>query len=92
MSFSRDVFDFVDKTKAKADKRVRATCLQITADAVNGTPVDKGRLQGNWQSGINSVPSGVLEGSDKSGGRAIASAQPDIRQAPGNIYCKAWTR
>lgn len=58
MSFDKDIAKFSKKTEEAATKIFRGTSLSLFGKIVKRTPVDTGRLRGNWFSSINVKPSG----------------------------------
>ena len=58
MSFDKDIKDFNKKTEKAALNVFRGTALSLFGRIVKRTPVDTGRLRGNWQASINISPSG----------------------------------
>ena len=58
MSFSEDIKDFSDKVNKAAVNTFRGTALSLFSKVVIRTPVDTGRLRGNWFSSINISPKG----------------------------------
>lgn len=69
MSFESDIEKFVEKTKDRLDRVVRASALKLFSDIVMTTPVDTGRARANWQPEINGVPNSSIafEGEKGSG-------------------------
>lgn len=61
MSFRDSIASFQTAVGKEADKVLRSSALAVFTKVVKRTPVDTGRLRGNWQVGINSAPSGVIE-------------------------------
>ncbi len=53
MSFSNDIKKFNEKTQKAATNVFRGTALSLMNKIVLRTPVDTGRLRGNWFSSIN---------------------------------------
>lgn len=62
MSFGRDIEKFKNKTEEAATKIFRGTSLNLFGKILKRTPVDTGRLRGNWYSSIN-TPSKTVDGS-----------------------------
>ena len=60
MSFSGQVKKFSQIANSEAEKVFRGTALGMFAKIVQRTPVDTGRLRGNWQSSIG-APSKAVE-------------------------------
>ena len=97
-SFADTVINFGKKTKTTMDKTTRGTVIGLGTAIVRrnpvGTPVTTGqkdyrggRSRANWQYGLNSIPTGVIEDFDPEGSRtisAIAASMPT--QAAGKIH------
>lgn len=66
-TLSLDLSRFVDKTVAELDRVKRAVALELFTSIVYDTPVDTGRLRGNWQISIGSPLVGVVDKLDPSG-------------------------
>lgn len=81
MSFSSDLKKFADKTERNAEKVFRGTALSIFSHVIKRTPVDTGRLRGNWQANINRPAQGTTSINDKTGSQAISSAATESMQA-----------
>lgn len=67
--------------------QVRGTLNNFSELLIKATPVDTGRLRGNWQSTIGTPASGTLEVLDKSGEDAIKRAQETItKMKAGDVF------
>ena len=79
-SWGQDMRRIRDLTEEKMTKVYRIAVMETTKDIIMDTPVDEGRLRGNWQVGINDQPSGQLDLLDKTGmatiGRITAITAP----------------
>jgi len=75
MSFDQDIKNFNEKATRAATNIFRGTALGLFANIVKRTPVDTGRLRANWQSEINSPPTGTAKDTDKGGGKTIKDAK-----------------
>jgi len=64
MSFSSDIAKFNKKFDKAAANIFRGTALGLFGKVVLRTPVDTGRLRGNWYASINS-PSKKVDGSEE---------------------------
>lgn len=73
MSFARDVARFSEKAEKAVDKTVRAITFALFREVIKRTPVDTGRLKGNWQCSVGAPVTGTVTTVDKSGGQTIAS-------------------
>lgn len=58
-----------------------ALALNILARVVNLTPVDTGRLKGNWQVGINRPATGI-RATDKTGDQTVLKGAEAIETSP----------
>lgn len=72
-SFAFDIQRFCDLTKERASVVTRQTALNLLSGVVKRSPVDTGRFRGNWQTSIDTPPSGVLDSTDKSGSSSISA-------------------
>lgn len=73
MTFAREVTLFAKKAEASTDKAVRAITFSLFREVVQRTPVDTGRLKGNWQVSQGAPARSALDSSDASGGRTITA-------------------
>lgn len=62
MSFNSDVKMAAERTRAEAMKIIRAKVLGVMSNIVRRTPVDTGRLRGNWNASINNPDRSVNGG------------------------------
>ena len=79
-SWGQDMRRIRGLTEKKMTKVYRIAVMETTKDIIMDTPVDEGRLRGNWQAGVNDQPSGQLDLLDKTGmvtiGRITAIIAP----------------
>jgi hypothetical protein len=68
-----DLAKILEKSKANASQVARAIALELESRVVLKSPVDTGRLRGNWNVGINSVNTTEYP-EDRSGGQADTRA------------------
>ena len=61
MTFSREVTLFAKKAESSTDKAVRAITFSLFREVVQRTPVDTGRLKGNWQVSQGAPATGTTE-------------------------------
>lgn len=78
MSFDKDINSFAKKVDKAALAIFRGTALTLFGNIVKRTPVDTGRLRGNWQAQINTPPLGTTTTDDRSGGKANAGAKREV--------------
>lgn len=62
----------------KVDKVRRASVLELFKLIIMATPVDTGRLRGNWQTAINSPVSAATTRDDPSGSAAISEVMANL--------------
>ena len=73
MTFAADVRRFTERAEKATDKTVRAITFALFREVIQRTPVDTGRLKGNWQASVNAPVSGTVTTTDKSGATTITS-------------------
>jgi len=77
MSFSLELKNFTNKAEKNSEKIFRGTAISLFGRIIKRTPVDSGRLKGNWQVDVNQPATGNVENIDAtpvetmSGGSAI---------------------
>ena len=86
MTFALDISKLVKKYNGNVDKAVRTTGFELVRRVVNNTPVDTGRLRGNWQATVDAPATGTIERDDKSGQATIQAAMPAIKQKTGRVF------
>lgn len=62
----------------KVDKVRRASVLELFKLVIMATPVDTGRLRGNWQTTINSPAGAATTRDDPNGAAALAEAMANL--------------
>jgi hypothetical protein len=70
MSFEGDIIRFTKKTEKEADKIRRGIIIKLFSAVIDDTPVDTGRLRGNWQTSVGSPKNTTLQKTDKGGNQA----------------------
>lgn len=63
MSFDKDIERFSNNVNKAATNVFRGTALGLFGKIIKRTPVDTGRLRGNWFTSINVSPNGKDSGS-----------------------------
>jgi len=77
MSFNLELKNFTNKAEENSEKIFRATAISLFGRIIKRTPVDSGRLKGNWQVDVNQPATGNVDNIDTtpikamSGGSAI---------------------
>ena len=85
MSFTLDLSNWVAKAKGNTDLVVRRVTLDIFGRVIQRTPVDTGRLKGNWQFGMNRMPSGELSRLGEAAPMRDVNSGVPVKAA-GNVY------
>lgn len=89
-TFTIDMDKWINKASGNTDIVVRKIGLQLLNKVVMKTPVDTGRLRGNWFVSFNAPTSQYSDtASDRSGGVTIANGQSTLagyRKGINSIY------
>lgn len=76
--FERAVERFGIEALVRVDKVRRASILELFSLVIDETPVDTGRLRGNWQTSLNSPIMGTTDRLDRGGNAAKAEALANL--------------
>ncbi len=71
MSFDSQIRDFSFNAIARSERAFKDTCIGLSIAITIDTPVDTGRLRGNWQPSINSPATSSISETDPSGSEVI---------------------
>lgn len=71
MSFEADLEKFARNVGKSLDDTCRAVAIRWFSDTVKSTPVDTGRLRGNWQYTRETPAVGEIDKEDKTGSQVI---------------------
>ncbi|MAT70364.1 MAG: hypothetical protein CMJ58_12665 [Planctomycetaceae bacterium] len=82
MSFDADVARFVKRARDGANKLTRGVELELFRSAIMDTPVDTGRLRGNWQYSHGRPVDQERDAEDQSGVRTTSEMQSGVLSAP----------
>lgn len=74
MSFGDQIKGFRDRVKTQQTTVFRKVGLEMFSRVILRTPVDTGRLRGNWQASVGEQAEGELERLDPQGSEAQAEA------------------
>lgn len=85
-SFSAAVARWGIDALVRVDQVRRASALELFSLVIDATPVDTGRLRGNWQVSINSPVTSETSRLDKSGGLAKAEALANLGSLVDIVY------
>lgn len=77
-TFQADLRKFGKKAMDNADKIRRASALELFQLIIFDTPVDSGRLRGNWQTTINRGASGSIDRLDVNGDSTVLEAMANL--------------
>jgi len=103
MSFALDINKFVKKCGENADQVTRNVMFKIMKSIDEKSPVGNpdrwqnpdaapegyagGHFRGNWQLGVDSMPTGIVEGIDPSGSATLSKAHAAIPiKAAGHVF------
>jgi hypothetical protein len=67
VNFNQEWVRAVNSVKKRTEKTLKEAYEELFSDIITGTPVDTGRLRGNWQTTVNESPSGETGDLDPSG-------------------------
>ena len=70
--FELQMKEFENMTAEKSELLFKKVCFDLSNSIIMDSPVDSGRLRGNFQPEINSIQNDVLEIDDKSGSATVA--------------------
>ena len=82
MSFAESVRGHAAKAKANLEQVHKKVALEIFSRVILRTPVDTGRLRGNWQAGVGVFVPGTVDATDTSGSATIAAVTAVVTGAP----------
>jgi hypothetical protein len=78
--FSKQIKAWTEKAKGNMEKVAQLTCSELSEKVVMRTPVDTGRLRGNWQPSINRIPNSSLLRTDKSGINTLSRISASVKK------------
>jgi len=79
MRFEAGIVRWVNKTLNRTEALRKATILELFVSTILDTPVDEGRLRGNWQISSGSPKSGTLEVMDPTGATTVKKVEDFVR-------------
>lgn len=87
MSFESDMQRIIQQTNVRMNTFVRYIIMGVMREVVRKSPVDTGRFKGNWQYGMDSMPSGELSTVDPSGSFTLNAIMRQIpSEAVGHVH------
>lgn len=87
MSFSGSVYTHTLKTQQGFDRFRRAVILSLFKSVILDTPVDTGRLRGNWQTSVGEPKTDSVDVAGKASGTvAIAAILPNLGGLWDTVY------
>lgn len=78
MSFEDDIKRFADKAEKAAEAVFRGTAIDLFTRIIKRTPIDTGRLRGNWQAALNQP---ILTETNNKANRALSQAGTVTKEA-----------
>lgn len=76
--FASDLRKFAERAGKSLDDTCRAVAIKWFSSTVMSTPVDTGRLRGNWQMTLGAPAAGVTDVTDKSGKITVAAITQQV--------------
>lgn len=76
--FQNQIQAWTAQTMQGVDRIRRASILELFTLVIYATPVDTGRLRGNWQTTVGQPASGVKTATDANGSVAIAEVMANM--------------
>ena len=87
MDFAGQIRIFSTNAIAKSKKAFKNTCIGLSVAIQKDTPVDTGRLRGNWQPSVNTPATSTLMDTDPSGSKVMQKIQDTGQRIKlGNTY------
>ena len=86
-TFRAGLTNFGDQVFESYGKGLKKVARQIITDVIDNTPVNvrdethAGHAKANWQVGVNSVPSGEIEGTDKEGSKTTSTCLAQLSKS-----------
>lgn len=75
MSFSKDIEAFVFSSLEEAANVREAAAIELFSGIITDTPVDTGRLRGNWQLSLDSPANGTLKREVRNRNKSLTQAE-----------------
>tara|TARA_R110000850_G_scaffold275207_1_gene414165 strand:+ start:33114 stop:33509 length:396 start_codon:yes stop_codon:yes gene_type:complete len=85
MKFSKSLQRFAEKAGGSVDQTVRGVTLALFGAVIRDTPVDQGRLRGDWQTTVDQPATGQSGRVDKSGAQAMAEVVANTPEKAGQV-------
>lgn len=76
--FDKELKKASNKIKDAIEKTLRATAVDMFSKIILRTPVDTGRLRGNWQASVQNPILSELDTTSKTGNETIATGKTNI--------------
>lgn len=85
-TFAARVGEFVVNSKTKVEQTRRAICIKLFSSVILDTPVDTGRLRGNWQTSVENPASQEIERLDPQGVAALQEMKENLGDGEVTVY------
>lgn len=86
MSFEGDIIRFTNKTYQEADRIRRGVIIKLFSAVIDDTPVDTGRLRGNWQTSVGKPKENEILQTDKNGTRSKTKILNNLGKFGETVY------
>lgn len=83
MSFAVDLSRAIEKAKGQQELAYKKIAIELFGEVIRKSPVDTGRFRGNWQCGVNVMPTTTTETTDKDGGATVSAMTQAVLSARG---------
>jgi|TARA_R110000868_G_scaffold309284_1_gene570640 hypothetical protein len=75
MSFQQDLNKYQLKLQGLTNQQLRGTLYSFSSAVIKGTPVDTGRLRGNWQASITTPITSKVDRLDQTGNTSTSDVK-----------------
>ena len=82
-----DMSHFINHAGTNINTVTKKVVLDVMRSVIRKSPVDTGRFKGNWQYGVNEMPTGTTDIHDEGGQGTIAHIAGQVpQQAAGKLH------
>jgi len=79
MTYKQDMHNYTINLGKQTDEVVRGTLFDLSSAIIKDTPVDTGRLRGNWMASVNKRHNRTTKRTDSTGNSTIGQISQDIQ-------------
>ncbi|NMG32360.1 HK97 gp10 family phage protein [Aromatoleum evansii] len=81
-SFSQQLDQAIANVKTQTEQHMRKIIIETFTSVIRMSPVKTGRFRGNWQPGIDVIPEGPVDTTDRTGAKTIALSTAAAMRLP----------